>query len=118
MRRAMTAFALFAVVAALYLAFKTLDWGPNLAEAVAKVGLWVVPCLLITRLVERGEYGRVLEALGLSQHMLTGVTFGIVCALPMFIVLAGSMPLRVPPSHALAIAAVSWIGPFSEEVLF
>jgi membrane protease YdiL (CAAX protease family) len=119
MTRRQWAVALFAIVLVGYLAFRVIDtdsWPLESApaEGLLKVGLWVVPCLLILRFRERVGYRGVWAMLGLGRGLARGYLFGLVATLPMLVVLANG-PLG--GSFAGAIGGVL-LGPFAEEVLF
>jgi membrane protease YdiL (CAAX protease family) len=118
---------LFAVVLLAYLAFRLLGrpgtWqlaaddttGLVWTEGLIKIGLWVVPCLLVLRVTLRVGYAGVFDALGLGGGAARGYLFGLIATVPMLLVLPLERPLRF---DAAAIVGTALLGPVAEEVLF
>ena len=114
------AIALFAVALAAYIAFRLVDthawrFDVHLADALLKIGLWVLPCVLVLRASEHTGYRRVLAVLGLGSGIVRGYSFGFAATLPMLVALAVS---GIAGASVAAAAGIALVGPFAEEVLF
>jgi membrane protease YdiL (CAAX protease family) len=86
-----------------------------ISEGLLKIALWVVPCLLITRLALRTSHLSAWRALGLAGAPARGYLFGLLASLPMAAVVLydGRFSTSVD-----SIAGTVVLGPFAEEVLF
>jgi membrane protease YdiL (CAAX protease family) len=108
-----TALALGLVLAA-YVAFRVIG-GPVELEGVAKICLWVSPCLLILALTGPGLPRYEIRELGLAASPAMGYGFGLLAALPTL----AALPFMKPaPLGVVAFVNGVLLGPFAEEVLF
>ena len=115
----------FLALLVVYLAVRAFWWIGNqpapvldavwLGEGLLKVALWVVPCVLITRLAFRESLAGAWRALGLHGSPARGYFFGLAATLPMAIVVVVG---RSFSTSIDAIAGTVVLGPFAEEVLF
>jgi membrane protease YdiL (CAAX protease family) len=88
--------------------------GPEWMDGVIKIGLWVIPTLLLLVILRRGAWQAAVADLGLARPAWRGVAFAVAATLPMAAFLAVS-PLLVDPA---SLAAAVLLGPFAEEVLY
>ncbi len=86
-----------------------------IGSASLKVAVWVIPCLLITMLINRAGVRRTLREFGLGHGLINGITFGALVALPFALAVAS-----VGADHpGLAeLVAVVLVDPIAESVLF
>jgi membrane protease YdiL (CAAX protease family) len=86
--------------------------GPDWIDGVVKLGVWVVPAILLTALLRRGSLRGSLGDLGLTRPAWRGVVLAAAATLPMAALLSVS-PLVMAPLVGSVV-----LGPFAEEVLF
>lgn len=113
-----------ALIAAVYLAVRTFwfisaqNWralDSAALEAVVKIGLWVVPCVVLLMLPERRTPRAAWKDLGLGGAAAPGLLFGFLATIPMAFALGAFSIDRLDFDLILNSALV---GPFAEEVLF
>jgi membrane protease YdiL (CAAX protease family) len=88
---------------------------PPVVETLAKVALWVVPCVLLSVLTIRQSPRASWRDLGLGGAPWRALAFGLAATAPMAVALAFT-PIR-PADFDLLLDTVV-VGPFAEEVLF
>jgi membrane protease YdiL (CAAX protease family) len=88
--------------------------GPEWVEGAVKIGLWVIPTMLLVMLLRRGSWRTAAAYLGLTQPGWRGPMFAAAATLPMVVFLTVSPVFLNPASLVSAVL----LGPFAEEVLF
>jgi membrane protease YdiL (CAAX protease family) len=86
------------------------------ADAVAKLGLWVgVPAMFLMAVGWQSP-ARTLRELGLGSGAGAGYAFGLLATMPMMLALPLASRASAPELDTLADSVL--LGPFAEEVLF
>ena len=104
----------FGLVLAAYVAFRLVGDSVEF-EGLAKIGLWVGPCMLALALTGPGTANYVFRKLGLTNSPAAGYAFGLFAALPTAVALLFTTPA---PLGVTAVVNGVLLGPFAEEVLF
>ena len=99
----------------------------DLAEGVFKILYWVVPVVLLARLVAR-DLRTALTRLGLTRAFFTGGLLAFVATLPMLLSMLESVRQAIasmlsfdgflPRFDSYSILGTAVLGPFAEEILF
>jgi membrane protease YdiL (CAAX protease family) len=88
--------------------------GPEWIDGFIKMGVWVLPAIVVAALLRRGSWRMALEDLGLTRPAWRGVALALAATLPMAALFAVA-PLVIAPASLLGAVL---LGPFAEEVLY